>query len=161
LAIGSGLIVFHRRPRIWLSDLDPDLGLGLYTLLRALVDLATPHTLTGEVLWLQDWRAAADHREALAHLAIDDGASDRTLAWALPNRVAGAVHERNIVRITAYRWTRRVRDLTIVGQARRPHESTTFADIDAMMATMASDRTAAGAVRASGWISHLTGWLAS
>jgi hypothetical protein len=102
---------------------------GGYGLLRALVDVAAPADVTGEVLWKRQWRTKPDeryerrHREDgehvprvpwLYHLAVDDGRGDRTRAWALPVELQGRVTTGDVVRIRARRWTRLVLDATLV-----------------------------------------------
>ncbi|GLI02873.1 DUF2207 family protein [Phytohabitans aurantiacus] len=96
---------------------------GAYTLARALVDLATVRTITGEVLWAEVWRSTAHHenrpsRPWLHYLAVDDGTDDRTTAWALPSERAGRCHDGDTVTIRVRPWSRLVVGLDVVGHGR-------------------------------------------
>jgi hypothetical protein len=96
---------------------------GAYKLTRAVVDLATERTITGEVLWVEVWRSYAGDsddppRPWLHYLAVDDGTADRTTAWGLPSEWAGRCHDGDTVRIRVRPWSRRVVDLTVVGHGR-------------------------------------------
>lgn len=104
---------------------------GAYKLLRAVVDLATQRTLTGEVLWLEVWKSkgGGNNRPGgpwLHHLAVDDGSGDRTTAWGLPSELSGQCHDGDIVEIVVRRWSRRVVGLRVTqpGRARSLVEST-------------------------------------
>jgi hypothetical protein len=95
------------------------LGYGLYLLVRTAVDLATPATITGQVLWRQVWRqtqGSNNHppRPWLHYLAIDDGTADQTTAWGLPSEHAGRCHDGDTVTITVRRWSRRILTLTVI-----------------------------------------------
>jgi Predicted membrane protein (DUF2207) C-terminal domain len=94
-------------------------GYGGYVLIRMIIDLATPVTITGQVLWLQLWRSTrggedSPPRPVLHYLAVDDGSDDRTRAWALPSAMAGRCDTGDTIRMTARRWTRRVGEVTVV-----------------------------------------------
>lgn len=102
------------------------LGIGLvlaayggYVLLRMVIDLAAPVTITGQVLWMQLWRSTSGGensppRPVLYYLAVDDGGDDRTRAWALPAGMAGRCQDGDTITMTVRRWTRTVKDLTVV-----------------------------------------------
>lgn len=156
IAVGTAIVYYTGRQFGWLAGLDlpsfgpdwlvaiaPDvqsvarwLGIALlvyggYKLLRAVVDLATQRTLTGEVLWLEVWksRSGGENRPAvpwLHHLAVDDGSGDRTTAWGLPSQLSGQCHEGDTVEIVVRRWSRRVVGFRVVqpGRARALAEST-------------------------------------
>jgi len=99
------------------------LMLGLYKLARALVDLATERTVTGEVLWLEVWRSESRGEDSpsvpwLHYLAVDDGTDDRTTAWALPSEWSSRCHDGDMVAIRVRPWSRRVVELTVVGHGR-------------------------------------------
>jgi len=76
----------------WLSPL-PYLGLavlalGVYRVVRTVVDLSSPVRLTGEVLWLAPWRYRGrdDERAPFVHyIAVEAGGGDRKKAWGLPS----------------------------------------------------------------------------
>ncbi len=92
---------------------------GGYVLIRTVIDLATPATITGQVLWMQVWRSTgggedSPPRPVLHYLAVDDGTADRTRAWALPSAMAGQCCDGDTVQITVRRWTRRVGTVTVV-----------------------------------------------
>jgi hypothetical protein len=94
------------------------LAYGTYTLLGAIVDVATPVQVTGEVLWVETWRSTSGGEDKpprpwLHHLAVDDGRTDRTVAWACPSEVASGVSAGDIVTIKVRRWTRRVVELHV------------------------------------------------
>ncbi|GAA3269766.1 DUF2207 domain-containing protein [Dactylosporangium vinaceum] len=96
---------------------------GGYTLLGTLVDVLTPVTVTGEVLWLQTWKTRSQGEDepsipVLHHLAVDAGVTDRTVAWACPSEIAAKCDVGDIVTLTARRWTRRVLSLQVDAGAR-------------------------------------------
>ena len=105
----------------------PLAGLGLYLLARTILDAATPTAVTGQVLWQQVWRASSrgengPSRPWLHYLAVDDGAGDEVTAWGLPSEWADRCAVGDTVRISAYRWTRRIRSLDVVARAQQPTE---------------------------------------
>jgi hypothetical protein len=92
---------------------------GGYVLVRTVVDLAAPATVTGQVLWRQVWRQASAGSNGrstplLHYLAVDDGTDDRTTAWGLPNELVNACADGDTVTIKARRWSRRVVELHLV-----------------------------------------------
>jgi hypothetical protein len=98
---------------------------SLYRAVRALVDLATVRTITGQVLWLELWRnkteGSGDNQRRvpwLYHLAVDDGTADRTTAWILEVGLSGRCEDGDTVRIRVRPWTRRVVELTRLEQGR-------------------------------------------
>jgi hypothetical protein len=89
------------------------LAYGMYTLVATIVDLATPVTVTGEVLWLEVWRQKSGGEDRppvpwLHYLALDDGRDDRTVAWGCPSDLVPGLSCGDIVTLTVRRWTRRV-----------------------------------------------------
>lgn len=98
---------------------------GTYVLLRTVLDLMTVRTITGEVLWVAHWRSRTQTRQRrrrtvpwLDYLAVDDGSSDRTVAWGLPLDSVTRAEARDVVTIRVRPWTRRVVELTVVERAR-------------------------------------------
>ncbi|MFC0527605.1 DUF2207 family protein [Phytohabitans kaempferiae] len=96
---------------------------GLYLLVRALADLATERTITGEVLWLEVWNSSSQGNDSpprpwLHYLAVDDGTADRTTAWGLPSEWASRCQDGDTVTIRVRPWSRRIVDLTVVGHGR-------------------------------------------
>ncbi|HEY8452904.1 MAG: DUF2207 domain-containing protein [Micromonosporaceae bacterium] len=98
---------------------------GAYLAVRTVVDLMTVRTITGEVLWVARWRSRTRgsdrHRRTvtwLYYLAVDDGTSDRTVAWGLPAGPIRRPEPHDVVRIRVRPWTRRVVELTVVTPAR-------------------------------------------
>ncbi|MGC5032563.1 DUF2207 family protein [Micromonospora sp. DT229] len=96
---------------------------AVYMVVRGVVDLFTERTITGEVLWVQVWKTTAQGqsqppRPWLYHLAVDDGSGDRTTAWGLPSKWAGACHDGDTVTIRVRPWTRRVVGFAVVGHGR-------------------------------------------
>lgn len=109
---------------------------GLYTLVATIVDLATPVTLTGEVLWIEVWRSHSGGEDSpprpwLHYLAVDDGRADRTVAWACPSELVGLVACGDIVTVTARRWTRRVIRLEVSELASLTRRTYGFLSADA------------------------------
>ncbi len=97
---------------------------GAYALVTTAADLLTPVTRTGEVLWLEVWKSTrgsenSPPRPWLHHLAVDDGAGDRTVAWGCPSDLLGRTHCGDVVTITARRWSRRVTRLEVVEAGRQ------------------------------------------
>jgi hypothetical protein len=121
----------------------PLTGLGLYLLARTILDAAAPTTVTGQVLWQQVWRASSQgknrpSRPWLHYLAVDDGAGDKTTAWGLPSEWADRCTVGDTVRISAYRWTRRIRGIDVVVRAQEPTEpaaTPSNVDIEVLVAT--------------------------
>ncbi|MGW0506001.1 DUF2207 family protein [Micromonospora sp. NPDC003241] len=103
---------------------------GVHTVVRTLVDLATERTVTGEVLWIEVWRSAAQGenrppRPWLHYLAVDDGTADRTTAWGLPSEWATRCHDGDVVTLRVRPWSRRVVALSVVGHGRSRHTTGT------------------------------------
>jgi hypothetical protein len=99
------------------------LAYGVYAGARVGADLLAPLTVTGQVLWRQEWliqRTSDDSpaRPWLHHLAIDDGRSDRTTAWILPHPLAGGVEAGETVTVTVRRWSRRVTAVDVSERSR-------------------------------------------
>jgi hypothetical protein len=91
---------------------------GLYTLVRGVIDMATPVTITGEVLWQELWQSHpggenSPPRPWLHYLAVDDGKADRTVAWGLPTELSSRCEPGDTVTIKVRRWTRRVLTITV------------------------------------------------
>jgi hypothetical protein len=180
-ACGVLLVAFRAKPRQWLARLDPAwapadvfdiaepivLAVGgvmalfaLYRLVRALTDMAATRSFTGQVLAIRDWRSGDPKNPPLSQLAVDDGTADHTLAWVLPTRRVAELRHGDIVRMTAYPWTRTVRGLDVVRNAPQPADEGTRVDIDKVMATHAGDRVASRARRAEGQLATIAGWIA-
>ncbi|MBL7498356.1 DUF2207 domain-containing protein [Frankia sp. CNm7] len=123
----------------WLASLLGGLylaGRGAYRLLRAAVDVSSPVTVTGEVLWDAPWRMKSVNEDEsvpwLYYLAVDDGQTDgspypRTTAWGVPRELWDRYQVGDVIRLTARPWTRRVLDVAVVekGRARQLLEPTT------------------------------------
>jgi hypothetical protein len=104
------------------------LGYGLYVLTRATVDVTSPVTLTGQVLWQRVWRSTPGRgnskaRPWLHHLAVDDGTGDTTTAWGLPSEWAGRCADGDTVRVSVRRWSRRVVSLDVVAHIQVPRQA--------------------------------------
>ncbi len=102
-------------------ELVPWIGLALlvfggYLCLRTIIDLATARTIRGEVLWRKTWKRRK-HGETyvpyLDHLAVYDGAGDRTVAWVAPHSVVRSVEAGDVVRVRVRPWSRRVVSVTL------------------------------------------------
>jgi hypothetical protein len=143
LAIGAALAGWHRVPvqlartdgfdevigpltvisRTWLVLGVVLLAYGGYMLVRSLLDLSTTRTITGEVLWRQQWKARSGGKNRkpvpwLDWLAVDDGSSDRTTAWGLPHGPLAVCRDRDTVTVRVRPWSRRVVDLRVVERGR-------------------------------------------
>jgi len=135
LAVGYALVRWWRPAISELSDLDSVrrfagplspagfalgvglLGYGAYAIVRVVVDAIVPVRLTGQVLWIEVWRQTARKEDSppkpwLHYIAIDDGRSDRTVAWGLPSDYALVCDTGQTVTVTIRRWSRRVVALT-------------------------------------------------
>src|SRR5262249_47586673 len=93
LAVGVGLLVY-----------------GAYLLVRGIIDVAAPVTITGQVLWKQVWRSNSGGENSpavpwLYYLAVDDGTGDRTTAWGLPSAMSGRAVDGDTVKLSARRWS--------------------------------------------------------
>ena len=102
------------------------LSFGAYTFVRSVLDLALVRTITGEVLWQELWKSTngtenRPSRPWLHYLAIDDGSSDRTTAWGLPSEFSGLAHDGDTVTIQVRPWSRRIGEVSVVGQGRSRH----------------------------------------
>ncbi|MEU8298343.1 hypothetical protein AB0C04_13795 [Micromonospora sp. NPDC048909] len=108
------------------------LGLAGYLLLRALLDLVAPATVTGEVLWHQVWqRQSSDDgpgRPINHHLVIDDGHGDQLRAWILPQQIAGECRLGDVVTARVRPWTRRVIGVGVQRAAPEPADLGADAD---------------------------------
>ncbi|GAA5191149.1 hypothetical protein GCM10023322_47850 [Rugosimonospora acidiphila] len=97
---------------------------GLYVLARAIVDVASPVTLTGQVLWREKWRTKSGSDDEavpwLHYLAVDDGAGDTTTAWGVPSEWVDRCRDGDTVRISVRRWSRRVLSLEVVAASQVP-----------------------------------------
>jgi hypothetical protein len=90
---------------------------GGYRLLRTLVDLLAPRTLHGEVLWVAVWRSQTKDNTTFPYvhyLAVDDGSSDRSTAWALPESVTRGFGPGDVVELTVRPWSRRVTAVSVL-----------------------------------------------
>lgn len=143
MIIGGLVIRYHQVPTDFGTVNDPELrrnldlvaqiilGLGVllvarggYRAVRALTDLATTRTITGEVLWREVWRTRSQGKNRprkpwLDYLAVDDGSADRTTAWGLPRDVADAgCRDGDTVTIRVRPWSRRVVEVQLVERGR-------------------------------------------
>jgi hypothetical protein len=96
---------------------------GIYTLVFAIIDVATPVKITGEVLWTEVWKSHAGGENSpprpwLHHFAVDDGSDDRTVAWGCPVEIVRKAAVGDVVTLTARRWTRRILTLEVVERGR-------------------------------------------
>ncbi|MEN3609702.1 hypothetical protein AAH979_09150 [Plantactinospora sp. ZYX-F-223] len=110
------------------------LGYAGYLALRVLIDLVAPGSVTGEVLWQQVWQrkvvegSAREYVPVNHYLVIDDGRSDRTRAWVLPEEISGQCRLGEVVTARVRPWTRRVRGVTVHRPARSAPGGTAAAD---------------------------------
>ena len=99
---------------------------GLYAIVRVVIDLAAPVTVTGQVLWLEVWKQTrggedSPPRPTLYYVAIDDGRADRTTAWGLPAGLAGRCDTGDTVTTKVRRWSRRIGEITVVERGTAAH----------------------------------------
>ena len=91
---------------------------GLYRLARAVVDHNAPHEVVGEVLWKEVWRKQSGGEDRppvpwLYYLAVDEGTSDRTVAWGLPAEWAHRCSPGDLVRMRVRPWSRRIVEIEV------------------------------------------------
>ncbi|NUR47892.1 MAG: DUF2207 domain-containing protein [Hamadaea sp.] len=173
LAAGIALVVFYDRPRGWLAAVSPRLqtdvfdllepafvvvgvallASGAYLLVRTLLDVTMRRTVTGEIVWIESWRA--DDGERRSYLAIDDGQGERTKAWVIAEADVRPYHHGDTVRALVRPWSRRVQRLQMVQRGRRPAEVADEKDMDQLMTTLVRDRVAAAATRSRTWIERV------
>lgn len=127
----------------WINLLEPVLlgigvavfGQGVYYLVRLVIDLVAPATVTGQVLWLQAFRMSAGSEDTpsvpvLHYLAIDDGTAEQTKSWVLPSAMESRCDCGDTVTITAYPWSRRIKDITVVDRDADGHRAPSAAPHD-------------------------------
>ena len=124
------------------------MGYGLYRLVRTVGDLLTPLTVTGQVLWKQVCASSSSSEDSpavptLYHLAIDDGKSDVTRAWAAPPEQARRCDIGDTVALKLYRWSRRVLDVTMVEAGHYAASSVSTGSDDELAATLLGTPAAA------------------
>ena len=123
---------------------------GLYAIVRVVIDLAAPVTVTGQVLWVQVWKQTqggenSPPRPTLYYVVIDDGRADRTTAWGLPAGLAGRCDTGDTVTTKIRRWPRRIVEITVVERGTAGHaDGSEAADSDNMVSTTLG--SAAGAM---------------
>lgn len=96
---------------------------GVYMVVRALIDRVTPVEITGEALYIRVWKQRsrarlAPRRPWLHYLAVDDGRSGVTRAWAMPDGFVNRVRPGDLVTINVRPWSRRI---DAVAPAHRSH----------------------------------------
>ncbi|RKR86864.1 putative membrane protein DUF2207 [Micromonospora pisi] len=110
------------------------LGYAAYTMIRVFGDVAGTATVSGEVIWYQMWQyhssdESSDRTPINYYLVIDDGRSDRTRAWVLPKEISGQCELGDVVTAQVRRWTRRVKQVTVLRAATpAPHVTDDSAD---------------------------------
>jgi hypothetical protein len=94
------------------------LAWGGYLLMRFVLDLASPKSVTGQILWTQVWkertRENGPNIPTLYYLALDEGQDDRTMAWVLPAVFADGCRTGDEVRLRVRPWTRWVTTMEMV-----------------------------------------------
>ncbi|MEU3454581.1 hypothetical protein ABZ671_13385 [Micromonospora sp. NPDC006766] len=97
---------------------------GCYTVARTITDLAAPRAVTGQVLWFAVWRTQTSSSDDSGppqpityYLAVDDGTSDHTVAWALPLALGGSCATGDTIQMTVRPWSRRVMAVNVVERA--------------------------------------------
>ncbi|MFI6757538.1 DUF2207 family protein [Micromonospora sp. NPDC050417] len=119
------------------------LGYAAYTMIRVFADLGSTVTVSGEVIWYQMWQynTSDDSSRQIPinyYLVIDDGRSDRTRAWILPKEIAGQCELGDVVTAEVRRWTRRVKQVTVLRAAPpAPHLTEGTAGTDAVAGNVA------------------------
>ena len=89
---------------------------GAYVVLRTVIDLLVPNTITGEVIWTERWRSGQNNAPSLDYLAVDEASGDSTRAVALPAPLHHGFGDGDVVTFKVRRWSRRVIDVTPVSQ---------------------------------------------
>jgi Predicted membrane protein (DUF2207) len=114
---------------------------GLYAIVRVVIDLAAPVTVTGQVLWLQVWKQTQGSENSpptptLYYLAIDDGRAERTTAWALPAGLGDRCDTGDTVTMKIRRWPRRIIEITVIERGTAGHaDGTEAVDTENMVST--------------------------
>ena len=95
---------------------------GLYRLARAVVDHNAPREVVGEVLWKELWRQHSGGEDRppvpwLYYLAVDEGTSDRTVAWGLPAEWSHRCSPGDLVRMRVRPWSRRIVEIEVTRSA--------------------------------------------
>jgi len=121
--VAAGSLILKVLPYLWYLRAAGVvlLLLGIYRVVRALVDLPMQREITGEVLWRSDWKSRTKDDETipwLDHLAVDDGTGDRTTAWGMPAEFRGQCRDGDTVTITVRPWSRRIVKIVTVGHGR-------------------------------------------
>ncbi|HWB35499.1 MAG TPA: hypothetical protein VHA75_05680, partial [Rugosimonospora sp.] len=106
---------------------------GAYLIVRTVIDLAAPRTITGQVLWREVWRSTNSNNSSrpwLHYLAVDDGSADRTKAWALPTTLSGRCADGDTVKIVVRPWSRRIGEVEVLerGNLRTTDDSQSTSD---------------------------------
>ncbi len=127
-----------------------------YLIVRTVIDLAAPRTLTGQVLWREVWRSTSGSENSparpwLHYLALDDGSADATRAWGVPSEFANRCHDGDTVKITVRPWSRRIGEIEVL-------EHGTLRGTDAVQTT--TDQTENLIASAMGLPTQRTGGLA-
>jgi hypothetical protein len=112
MAVGAVVLAVTGPARGWSLPGYALLAVGVYMLVRAVLDAQRPVDVTGQVLRRRTWRSG------LEYLVIDDGTADRTTAWGLPGRWSDLCGDGDVVTITARPWTRRV--VQVIRHSRGP-----------------------------------------
>ncbi|GAB6901357.1 hypothetical protein JCM9957A_44470 [Kineosporia succinea] len=82
---------------------------SLYLVVRAQREKEASREITGQVLWIEAWQVREeDQKVPHHHLAVDDGLTGETRAWALPNTMVDQVRVGDVVHLEVLPWTRRV-----------------------------------------------------
>ena len=114
--------------------------LGIYRLVRAVVGHYAPREVVGEVLWKELWRQHSGGEDRppvpwLHYLAVDEGTSDRTVAWGLPHGWSSRCEPGDLVRMRVHPWSRRIVQLEVTrsggGYGLRGHD--TSANLDTLV----------------------------
>ena len=134
---------------------------GGYRLIRTIVDVASPVTITGEALWIQLWRTEKGNNDnapvpVLYYFALDDGKEDRTTAWGIPAAWSSQAAPGDVVTVKVRRWSRRVTSITVVESRAAQLAQQAAHAAAALPAPSAADAAAEAAVPATGGAAAVT-----
>jgi hypothetical protein len=133
---------------------------ALYTLVRTSIDISTPVTLTGEVVWTEVWRTSKNKSNDatvpwLHYLAVDDGRGDTIKAWGLPSVMSGSCGDGDTVTMIVRRWSRRVMSIQATKRGGAQRLATAGASVGSTAETIAESMGIPGSRVADGPLSGL------
>jgi Predicted membrane protein (DUF2207) len=88
---------------------------GAWVVVRSVIDVGARRTFEAEVLRIRT--ISDDEGNVKEHqVALDDGKSEKTRAWSVPQRRMPVLHERDVVSVTVGPWLHHVFALSVVSR---------------------------------------------